>query len=42
VIQYNGLHFQVEKVERRRLLQVKLEMPHKQAEHREETSRPAA
>src|SRR5437773_1623360 len=42
VIQYNGLHFQVEQVERRRLLQVKLEMPHKQAEHREETSRPAA
>ncbi len=41
-IQHNGLRFHVEKVERRRLLQVKLELPQKIADHREETSRPTA
>jgi CBS domain containing-hemolysin-like protein len=35
IIQHNGLRFQVEKVEKRRLLQVKLELPEKSEEHRE-------
>ena len=42
VIQHNGLRFQVEKVERRRLLQVKLDLPPKPATQREETNRSAA
>src|SRR6266704_62216 len=42
VIQHNGLRFQVEKVERRRLLQVKLDLPPKPARQREETNRSAA
>lgn len=42
VIQHNGLRFQVEKVERRRLLQVKLELPDKTGESREEVIPTAA
>lgn len=39
VIQYNGLQFQVEKVERRRLLQVRLDLPEPQPKRLEENRR---
>lgn len=41
VIQHNGLRFEVEKVERRRLLEVRLDLPEKPAERPEETGRTA-
>jgi len=42
VIQHNGLRFHVERVERRRLLQVRLELPKKVPEPRAETTTGAA
>src|SRR5260370_1768126 len=41
VIDYEGLRFHVEKVERRRLLSVRLELPEKEAETAVETARSA-
>jgi len=42
VIEYDGLRFHIEKVERRRLLRVRLELPEKKMAHTSETAMDAA